>query len=71
MLQITSYKCKMGCSKIQYKPGVFMYLVVLLATFFDASNEFAHAKDSNQTLIPDSGKRIGLILETWHTVYYK
>ena len=59
----------MGCSKIKYKPGVFMYLVVLLATFFHASNEFAHAKDSNQTLIPDSGKRIGLILESWHTVY--
>ena len=54
----------MGCSKMQYKPGIFVYLVVLSATFFHASNEFAYAEDTNETLDPDSGKRIGFILET-------
>ena len=53
----------MGCSKMQYKPGILVYLVVLSATFFHASNEFAFAEDTNETLDPDSGKRISFILE--------
>ena len=61
----------MGCSKINYKPGIFIYLVVLSATFFHASNELAYAKDSNVTSIPDSGKIIWFLLEKWNTTYYK